>query len=39
VFSQRVQNTIEDFKKFIEKRGGASGAWRGEVHGGQKTAG
>ena len=37
VFSSRVQNTVEDFKKFIESRGAETGAWRGEVHGGQKT--
>jgi uncharacterized membrane protein len=37
VFSRRVQNTVEDFKKFIESRGAETGAWRGEVHGGQKT--
>ena len=39
LFSRRVQNTVEDFKKFIESRGGETGAWRGEVHGGQKTSG
>jgi hypothetical protein len=33
-----VQNTVEDFKKFIESRGGETGAWRGEVRGGQKTS-
>jgi hypothetical protein len=33
-----VENTVEDFKKFIESRGAETGAWRGEVHGGQKTA-
>lgn len=39
VFSARVQNTVEDFKKFIESRRGAeTGAWRGEVHGAQKTS-
>jgi uncharacterized membrane protein len=38
VFSRRVQNTVEDFKKFIESRGGETGAWRGEVRGGQKTS-
>ncbi len=38
VMSSRVQNTVEDFKKFIEDRGTETGAWRGEVHGGQKTA-
>ena len=32
VFSGRVQNTVEDFKKFIEKRGRETGGWRGEVH-------
>ena len=37
VFSRRVQTTVEDFKKFIESRGSETGAWRGEVHGGQKT--
>ncbi|HEX6529303.1 MAG TPA: cyclase, partial [Burkholderiales bacterium] len=36
VFSARVQNTVEDFKKFVEQRGGETGAWRGEVRGGQK---
>jgi uncharacterized membrane protein len=39
VFSARVQNTVEDFKKFIEDRGGETGAWRGEVHGGEKQPG
>ena len=38
VFSSRVQNTVEDFKKFIESRGGETGGWRGEVRGGQKTS-
>lgn len=38
VFSARVQNTVEDFKEFIENRGAETGAWRGEVHGGQKTS-
>jgi uncharacterized membrane protein len=37
VFTSRVQNSVEDFKKFIEKRGAETGGWRGEVHGGQKT--
>jgi uncharacterized membrane protein len=36
VMSARVQNSVEDFKKFIESRGAETGAWRGEVHGGQK---
>ena len=38
VLSARVQNSVEDFKKFIESRGQETGAWRGEVHGGQKTS-
>jgi uncharacterized membrane protein len=37
VMSARVQNTVEDFKKFIENRGRETGGWRGEVHGGQRT--
>jgi len=37
VFSRRVQTTVEQFKDFIESRGAETGAWRGEVHGGQKT--
>jgi uncharacterized membrane protein len=36
VLSARVQNTVEDFKKYIEERGRETGGWRGEVHGGQK---
>jgi uncharacterized membrane protein len=36
VFGARVQNTVEDFKKYVEQRGAETGAWRGEVHGGQK---
>jgi uncharacterized membrane protein len=37
VMSARVQNTVEDFKTFIENRGRETGGWRGEVHGGQRT--
>jgi len=36
MMSRRVQTSVEDFKKFIETRGSETGAWRGEVHGGQK---
>ena len=36
VLSARVQNTVEGFKKYVEERG-ATGGWRGEVHGGQRT--
>ena len=31
IFSKRVQNTVEDFKKYVEKRGAETGAWRGDV--------
>jgi uncharacterized membrane protein len=34
---QRVQGDLERFKEFIESRGQESGAWRGEVHGGERT--
>jgi uncharacterized membrane protein len=37
ILSARVQNTVEDFKEFIERRPAPTGGWRGEVHGGQKT--
>ena len=37
IMSSRVQNNVENFKKFIESRGAETGGWRGEVHGGQKT--
>lgn len=29
----RVEGDLERFKKFIESRGGETGAWRGEIHG------
>jgi ribosome-associated toxin RatA of RatAB toxin-antitoxin module len=38
VMSGRVEHTVRDFKKFIEQRGQETGAWRGEVHGGQKQS-
>jgi uncharacterized membrane protein len=31
LFTSRVENTIEQFKRFIESRGAETGAWRGEV--------
>jgi uncharacterized membrane protein len=31
IFTSRVQNTVEDFKEFIESRGRETGGWRGEV--------
>jgi uncharacterized membrane protein len=38
VLSGRVESTVKQFKEFIEKRGGETGAWRGEVRGGRKTS-
>jgi uncharacterized membrane protein len=38
VMSKRVETTVKQFRDFIEKRGAETGAWRGEVHGGQKTS-
>ena len=37
VLSGRVETTVKQFRDFIEKRGGETGGWRGEVRGGQKT--
>jgi uncharacterized membrane protein len=37
ILSSRVQNDVENFKQYLESRGAASGGWRGEVRGGQKT--
>ena len=37
VVSGRVEGDLERFKEFIESRGAESGAWRGEIHGGQQT--
>ena len=34
--SRRVEGDLERFKKFIESHGSETGAWRGEVHGGQE---
>lgn len=38
IVSHKVENAVEKFKQIVEKRGVESGAWRGEVRGGQKTA-
>jgi len=38
VTGHRVKQDLENFKEFIEKRGVETGAWRGEVRGGRKTA-
>jgi uncharacterized membrane protein len=32
IFTSRVENTVEEFKRFIESRGRETGAWRGQVH-------
>jgi len=37
VMSHHVEKTVEEFKDFIERRGRATGAWRGEVEGGRET--
>ena len=34
----RVKGDLRRFKEFIEKRGAATGRWRGEIHGGEVTA-
>ena len=35
--SHRVDGDLERFKEFIESHGGETGAWRGEIQGGQET--
>ena len=35
VLDRRVSGDLDRFKKFIEKRQAPTGAWRGEIHGGQ----
>lgn len=32
VVSGRVEGDLQRFKKFLEERGSATGAWRGEIH-------
>jgi hypothetical protein len=34
VLSASVQSSVKNFKKYIEEKGVADGAWRGEVHDG-----
>jgi len=34
---RRVKGDLERFKELIESRGTETGAWRGEVHGGERT--
>ena len=33
--SRRIEGDLKRFKEFIESRGSATGAWRGEIHGGK----
>jgi hypothetical protein len=35
VLDRQVDGDLKRFKDFIEKRGGPTGAWRGEIHGGK----
>jgi uncharacterized membrane protein len=37
VVSAKVERAVEKFKDLVEQRGQETGAWRGEVHGGQKV--
>ena len=37
IVDRKVEKAVENFKRLIEQRGQETGAWRGEVHGGQKT--
>jgi uncharacterized membrane protein len=37
--SRRVEGDLERFKTFIEERDTATGAWRGEIHGGAVESG
>jgi uncharacterized membrane protein len=37
IFSARVEHSVRDFKEFIENRAQETGAWRGEVDGGERV--
>ncbi len=37
VASARVKGDLKRFKDFIESHGAATGAWRGEIHGGESS--
>jgi uncharacterized membrane protein len=39
VLERRVDGDLKRFKEFIEKRQAPTGAWRGEIHGGQVEPG
>jgi uncharacterized membrane protein len=38
VVDRKLEKAVEDFKELMEKRKQETGAWRGEVHGGQRTS-
>ena len=38
VVGRRVEGDLQRFKEFIQARRDETGAWRGEIHGGQKTS-
>ena len=38
LFSAQVQTSVNDFKTFIERRDGETGAWRGEVDGSRRVS-
>ena len=38
MMDRRVEGDLKRFKQFIEERGAETGAWRGEIHGGQVEA-
>ena len=35
VVERQVKEDLQRFKEFVESRGSETGAWRGEIHGGQ----
>ncbi|HET9864351.1 MAG TPA: SRPBCC family protein [Steroidobacteraceae bacterium] len=37
MFTSRVEHSVRDFKEFIERRGGETGGWRGEVDGSRRV--
>jgi uncharacterized membrane protein len=39
LFTAHVEHSMKDFKQYIEERQVADGAWRGEVHEGQRQPG
>lgn len=39
IVERRTKGDLERFKEFIESRGAATGAWRGEIHGSEVRSG